>query len=113
MPSNIKDKNPLFFMNKTNNTKPKTIEVAVRMRPLLQQFEDEEAWSIDFHKKTIESLSRNNDSFALHNITNISTSSGGLHKKSMKHAKAISGIQSVEKNNQYEFMCDYAFGPDH
>ena len=49
-----------------------TIKVCVRVRPLLKQHEDEEAWSINTNQNTIQSIIDQNMSLQCQNIQNLS-----------------------------------------
>jgi hypothetical protein len=85
-------------MKKTN----KKIEVAVRLRPLIYEYEDVEAWCVSEDDKKITSLPhshplRNNSS-----ILNEDYTPTPARKKS-----------KIELNNVYEFACDYVFRDCH
>lgn len=71
----------------------KRVEVAIRMRPLLTLFEDEEAWIVNSSLNKISSIPQQQ---ILKNITNLSDTT--MKKKT-----------AVESSNFYEFSCDYAF----
>ena len=78
--------------------KGKKIEVAVRMRPLIYEYEDSEAWDINEQSSRVSSLP---------------------HAQALKQNSSIVGEEAfrrkskVEQNNIYEFTCDYAFQSNH
>ena len=78
--------------------KGKKIEVAVRMRPLIYEWEDGEAWDISEQASRVSSLP---------------------HAQALKQNSSIVGEEGprrkskVEQNNIYEFACDYAFPSGH
>lgn len=82
--------------------KAKKIEVAVRMRPLLYEYEDAEAWCIHQHNNKISSLPR---SQALKNNSSIINEDSTLPINRRK--------SKVEASNVYEFTCDHVFRDTH
>lgn len=100
-------------MNPKNKEKQgsRNIEVAIRMRPLLHLFEDDEVWEINPHHNTITSLNDNMLTRALKNVTENTNNLSFTSVPSASKPKKKSGMSAVEKTHRYEFTYDYAFGP--
>jgi len=75
--------------------KTKKIEVAVRMRPLLQEFEDIEAWTVNEEQGRVSSIPKGQ------------VGRGGI-EEGLGRRKS-----KVEMNNIYEFSLDYVFKDIH
>lgn len=82
--------------------KSKKIEVAVRMRPLIYEYEDVEAWIANEESKKVTSLPKSQMLKNNSNSLNEDSTFGPIRKKS-----------KVEMNNIYEFALDYVFKDTH
>lgn len=79
--------------------KGKKIEVAVRMRPLIYEYEDEGTWNINEDTRKVTSLPRH------HSLRpNSHLNEDGTMRR---------GKSKVELNNIYEFGLDYVFKDHH
>jgi hypothetical protein len=87
-------------MKKPQNKK---IEVAVRLRPLIYEYEDVEAWCVSEDEKKITSLPH---SHPLRNNSSILNDDYPVPTPARKKSK-------IELNNVYEFTCDYVFRDCH